>query len=61
MPTNDRYEEAAFEGYVDKAAFSGFGPDLADTYFAQVHEVFKRHMKIGRMRLLRKVTYSANL
>lgn len=60
MRADERYEEAAFEDCVDEAAFSELVPDLADTYFAHVHEVLTRHMKIGRMRLLRKVAYSAN-
>ena len=60
MRTDERYEEAAFEDYVDETEFSEFVPGLADTYFAHVHEVLTRHMEIGRMRLLRKVTYSAN-
>ena len=31
MRTDERYEEAAFEDYVDEAEFSEFVPDLADT------------------------------
>ena len=60
MRADERYVEEPFEDFVDEAQFSEFVPDLADTYFAHVHAELTKHMKIGRMRILRKVSYNAN-
>lgn len=60
MRSDERYQEEAFEEPVDEALFSEFVPDFADTYFAEVHATLSQHMQIGRMRILRKVSYNAN-
>lgn len=54
------YKEFQREGAVEERVFSEFVPEYANTYFKTVYDELCRHMKIGRMRLLKKKPFDAN-
>lgn len=57
---DDSYDEFRREGMVGEREFSEFVPDYAHTYFKDVYDELSRHMRLGRMRLLKKKPFDAN-
>lgn len=60
LRADDRYVEEPMDTEVDESAYTELMPDVADTYFAEVHARLSELVPIGRMRVLSKDTYNAN-
>jgi len=54
------YREFAREGPVEEHRFTEFVPDYDGTYLRHVYDELSRHVRIGRMRLLKKPPFGAN-
>lgn len=48
------YQEVAREQPIDEEKYSQFVEALSHTYFKEVYDELSRHMKLGRMRILKK-------
>lgn len=57
---DDTYDEVVRDEVVDEFAYTEFVPELADSYFAEVHAVLSELMPIGRMRVNLKESFNCN-
>lgn len=60
LRADERYVEEPMDIEVDESQYTELMPEVADTYFAEVHARLSDLAPIGRMRILSKATYNAN-